>query len=63
MFDRLGQLEHRLDAGIQGGETLLPVGQVVLLDLDLDLTLERLLILGRQAQGWVKSSALLAESK
>src|SRR5690606_30724583 len=46
VLDRLGQLQHRLDAGIQGGEAPLPLGQVVLLDLDLDLALERLLILG-----------------
>ena len=50
MRHRLGEGQHGLDAGIQRGEHLAPLGEVALLDLDLDLALERTLVvrLGRK---------------
>src|SRR3990167_10343849 len=45
VLDRFTEVEHRLDAGIQAGEYLTPLGEIAFLELDFDLAFKRLLIL------------------
>ena len=44
MLGRFAQREHRLDASIQFGDYLAPIGVITLLELDGDLALQRLLL-------------------
>ena len=46
MLHRLGQRQHGFDAGIKLSEDFAPLREITLLELDLDLALERALILG-----------------